>query len=114
MFAVVSNSVPTCKINWICIFHKSLHLLLSTISSLVKLPIRKQYSCLTSAQFSLIFSGLDWIGLDWMDGWMDGWMGWMRAAERYGDLQGLNKAETTNKYGEEKVGPALYKKLFFF
>ena len=24
--------------------------------------------------------------------------------ERYGDLQGLNKAETTNKYGEEKVG----------
>ena len=45
---------------------------------------------------------------------MDGWMGWMRAAERYGDLQGLNKAETTNKYGEEKVGPALYKKLFFF
>lgn len=79
-----------------------LHLLLSTISSLVKLSIRKQYNCLTSAQFSWIFSGL--VGLD----------GWMTAAERYGDLQGLNKAETTNKYGEEKVGPGLYKKLFFF
>jgi len=45
-----------------------------------------------------------WIVLDEMDlAWIPVYRSWRLNEKSYGDLQGLNKAETAQKYGEDQV-----------